>query len=206
MTGPACIVTRGGILAVAAELADFRTTGLTPEELGWTLGHAAATVCAMVGLLVWCSFLGLALATSAQGATPENVAARRTDAKPLRRLRVSENHRFLVTEDGRPFFYLADTAWELFHRLSREEADRYLADRAAKGFTVIQAVALAELDGLTVPNRDGFLPLVDGDPGHPDVRPGPRNEIYERSGSCRHGTVAVGRRRKEPRHGTVYRL
>jgi hypothetical protein len=99
--------------------------------------------------------------------------------RPLPRLRVSENHRFLATEDGRPFFYLADTAWELFHRLSREEVDRYLSDRAAKGFTVIQAVALAELDGLTVPNRDGFVPLVDGDPEHPDVRLGPRNDYWD---------------------------
>src|ERR687894_371368 len=62
-------------------------------------------------------------------------------------LKVSENGRFLVHEDGSPFFYLGDTAWELFHRLDREEADRYLADRAGKRFTVIQAVALAELEG-----------------------------------------------------------
>ena len=40
------------------------------------------------------------------------------------RLKVSDNRRFLVTADGKPFFYLGDTAWELFHRLNREEADR----------------------------------------------------------------------------------
>ena len=34
-------------------------------------------------------------------------------------LRVSENKRFLCLEDGSPFFWLGDTAWELFHRLSR---------------------------------------------------------------------------------------
>lgn len=56
--------------------------------------------------------------------------------------------RYLVNERGAPFFYLGDTAWELFHRLTREEAEQYLQDRASKGFTVIQAVALAELDGL----------------------------------------------------------
>src|SRR5689334_1535771 len=76
-------------------------------------------------------------------------------------LKVSDNHRFLVKDNGQPFFYLGDTAWELFHRLNREQADRYLEDRAAKGFTVIQAVALAELDGATVPNAYGHLPLLD---------------------------------------------
>ncbi|MBC8103724.1 MAG: glycoside hydrolase family 140 protein [Cytophagales bacterium] len=84
------------------------------------------------------------------------------------RLRVSENQRYLVHEDGTPFFYLGDTAWELFHRLNREEAQHYLADRAAKGFTVIQAVVLAELDGLQTPNANGDLPLWDLDPTRPN--------------------------------------
>ncbi len=86
----------------------------------------------------------------------------------LPRLRVSENRRFLIEEDGSPFFYLGDTAWELFHRLDREEADRYLRDRAAKGFTVIQAVVLAELDGLHVPNPYGHTPLKNDDPTQPN--------------------------------------
>src|SRR5512140_2995287 len=68
------------------------------------------------------------------------------------RLKISDNHRFIVKEDGSPFFYLGDTAWELFHRLNREEADRYLENRANKGFTVIQAVAIAEVDGHNIPN------------------------------------------------------
>jgi hypothetical protein len=37
------------------------------------------------------------------------------------RLRVSDNRRFLVKADDSPFFYLGDTAWELFHRLDRAE-------------------------------------------------------------------------------------
>lgn len=90
------------------------------------------------------------------------------EPKPLPRLRVSDNHRFLVTEDGKTFFYLADTAWELFHRLNQEEAEKYLADRAAKGFNVIQVVVLAEQAGLSEPNAYGHLPLVDKtDPTRP---------------------------------------
>ena len=99
--------------------------------------------------------------------------------EPMPRLKVSENRRFLVYEDGRPFFYLGDTAWELVHRLNREEADRYLEDRARKGFTVIQTVALAELDGLHDPNPYGHRPLVDDDPGRPDVREGPADDYWD---------------------------
>jgi hypothetical protein len=83
-------------------------------------------------------------------------------------LRVSADGRRLVQADGRPFFYLADTAWSLFHRLTREEADRYLRNRAEKGFTVVQAVALSENDGLRTPNAYGERPLVDNDPRRPN--------------------------------------
>ncbi len=84
------------------------------------------------------------------------------------RLQVAEGGRYLEYEDGSPFFYLGDTAWELFHRLSREEADLYLSSRAAKGFTVVQAVILAQLNGLTDPNPYGDVPLVGKDPTRPD--------------------------------------
>lgn len=93
--------------------------------------------------------------------------------------KVSDNQRFLVTPAGKPFFYLADTAWELFHRLDREEADHYLTTRAKQGFTVIQTVALAEMNGLNVPNAYGHKPLVDLDPSKPDVRDGPENDYWD---------------------------
>jgi len=82
-------------------------------------------------------------------------------------LSVSDNKRFLETADGKPFFWLGDTAWELFHRLTREEAEKYLKNRADKGFTVIQAVVLAELDGLHEPNPYGETPLENDDPTKP---------------------------------------
>lgn len=82
-------------------------------------------------------------------------------------LRVSANKRFLVKEDGSPFFWLGDTGWELFHRLTREEADLYLKNRAEKRFTVIQAVVLAEMNGLREPNAYGEIPLENDDPTKP---------------------------------------
>ncbi len=86
----------------------------------------------------------------------------------MKRITVSNNHRFLMYSDGTPFFYLADTAWELFHRLGREEAALYFANRQRKRFTVIQAVALAEFDGLNTPNVYGERPLLDNDPARPN--------------------------------------
>jgi len=112
----------------------------------------------MVGA-VWLA-LGLACVSAAMSAP--------VAAQSLPRLAVSENKRFLVQADGTPFFWLGDTAWELFHRLSREDAERYLRNRAERRFTVIQAVALAELDGLHAPNAYGERPLLDNDPTRPN--------------------------------------
>ncbi|MEM6322012.1 MAG: glycoside hydrolase family 140 protein [Bacteroidota bacterium] len=89
---------------------------------------------------------------------------------PLPALKVSDNQRFLVQSDGTPFFWMADTAWELFHRCDREEAEMYLQKRASQGFNVIQAVALAEIDGLNTPNPYGEKPLIDNDPTQPNPK------------------------------------
>lgn len=82
-------------------------------------------------------------------------------------LRVNANNHFLVKTDGTPFVWFGDTAWELFHRLSRTEAIQYLDNRQAKKFTIIQAVALAELDGLNTANAHGDRPLLNNNPDTP---------------------------------------
>jgi hypothetical protein len=58
----------------------------------------------------------------------------------------SANRRHLVRhlEPTKPFFYLGDTAWELPHRLSMEEAEVYLRNRAEKGFNAVMVVLFAE--------------------------------------------------------------
>lgn len=90
----------------------------------------------------------------------------------IQRLFVHKEGRFLQKENGEPFFWLADTAWELAHRLNRTEVDTYLQDRANKGFNVIKFVLLAELDGLTDANAYGDLPLMDYSPSKPVVTEG----------------------------------
>lgn len=84
-------------------------------------------------------------------------------------LQVSENKRYLTTADGQPYFLIGDTAWELFHRLTRSEAEQYLSTRAAQGYNMIQAVILAEFDGLCTPNANGDCPLFPDADGNYDV-------------------------------------
>lgn len=100
------------------------------------------------------------------------LAAAAAAAQPLEDLKVQPAGRFLQTGSGKPFFYLGDTAWELFHRLNREDADVYLSDRAAKGFNAIQAVVLAEFDGINKGNAYGEKPLTDS------IDPTKWNEAY----------------------------
>lgn len=75
--------------------------------------------------------------------------------------RVSEDgHRF-VLEDGTPFFWLGDTAWLLF-TLSPADIEVYMADRAQRGFNVIQCMVIRtepEEKSTLVPAHDGVLPF-----------------------------------------------
>ena len=86
------------------------------------------------------------------------------------KLHISKDGRHIEKADGTPFFWLGDTAWELFHRLTREEANLYLKNRAKIGFNVIQAVVLAEFDGLKTPNAYGENPLINNDPTRPNEK------------------------------------
>jgi hypothetical protein len=77
------------------------------------------------------------------------------------RVVVHDQGHYLAQEDGRPFFYLADTAWMLF-RVEREGVDIYLEDRAARGFTVIQASLLTLEWWEDTRNDYGDLPFPEG--------------------------------------------
>ena len=79
-------------------------------------------------------------------------------------LMVRSNDPVIYKADGTPFLWLGDTAWELFHVLDKEEIIQYLDNRQEKGFTVVQAVILSELDGLGSPNAYGDFPLLDNNP------------------------------------------
>ena len=88
------------------------------------------------------------------------------------KLGLSENRRFF-TNDGEPFFWLGDTAWLLFQKLTEEEADIYLTNRAAKGFSVIQSTLVHTRD---YRNPKGFPALINDDFARPDTDP--RHDAY----------------------------
>lgn len=79
----------------------------------------------------------------------------------------SPDGRFFQTSSGQPFFWQADTAWLLFHRLNYSEAETYLTDRADKGYSVVLAVGFTQI-GIDSPNRAGDLPFVNDNVSAPN--------------------------------------
>jgi hypothetical protein len=53
-------------------------------------------------------------------------------------LKISENLRYFVDQDGKPFLYHADTGWQIFCQLTTAEAVEYLSFRKSQGFNTIQ--------------------------------------------------------------------
>jgi hypothetical protein len=80
---------------------------------------------------------------------------------------VSQNGRYFVDANGRPFYFLADTQWELFRRYSPAEAQVILEDRKAKGFSVVM-VMLTGVGDATGPNFAGQHPWLNNDPATPN--------------------------------------
>jgi len=97
------------------------------------------------------------------------LAASAQVSKTSGRLIVSKDGRDLQYEDGAPFFWLGDTAWELINKLTLNEIKLYLDNRASKGFNVIQLTALSTGD-LNKPNRYGEIPLHNLDPLTPNEK------------------------------------
>jgi hypothetical protein len=83
------------------------------------------------------------------------------------RMSVSENGHYLIDTDGNPFYWIGDTGWAMFQRLTREQIDQYLDDRCEKGFNLIQSVAFwypygefEPIGPLNETNAYGFRPFT----------------------------------------------
>ncbi len=78
-------------------------------------------------------------------------------------LRVSENQRFLVTEDGSPFFWLGDTAWAVIQKYTRQQTHEqpsvleYFKSRADKKFNVLQCRLARDAETTDAYGHEAFV-------------------------------------------------
>ena len=120
-------------------------------------------------------FVLLALGQSVRSSAAQLPSAVGEISKAGSMLKVSQNGRYLVQADGKPFFWMGDTAWLLFQMTTREDAELYLSTRAKQGFTVIQAaIVMGEerVGGTLRPNVYGDLAFVNGDPSRANLTEG----------------------------------
>jgi hypothetical protein len=126
-------------------------TSLTRRQLLTRQSKAMASM-AIAGLLLEKNMLASAGGSVAISATP--VASEQRDGLSgvVFPLKVSQNHRYLVDSQGKPFFLLGDTPWFL-QKLRLEDVSRVLDDRKAKGFNTL---FLEILDDSRLPSRDAY--------------------------------------------------
>jgi hypothetical protein len=61
------------------------------------------------------------------------------------KLKVSDNHRYLVHENGQPFFWLGNTSWLMPERLNRDEVELFLTREREEGYNVEQIQVLCAI-------------------------------------------------------------
>ncbi len=102
--------------------------------------------------------------TKKEAAVAENV-----EEAGMPKIEVSENGHYFQTEDGKPFFWLADTGWLAFNKLNRDELKTYFKDRKEKEYNIIQVMTVHSLG---VANVYGDSALVAKDLSKPLVTEG----------------------------------
>ena len=93
------------------------------------------------------------------------------------RLKISENKRFLVNENGKPFFYLGDTAWNCFIALIAKKRTN-TSKIAPKGIYGYSGGRVGGIERLERSKSLRSKPLIDNDPTKPDVKDGPQNDYW----------------------------
>ena len=88
----------------------------------------------------------------------------------MKRLTIHAGRRYLMWEDGTPFFYLGDTAWDMFLRLTRAEIEHYLSVRAAPELVADDPAKMAH-QGAARGERYAFLYSPLSMPIHANLAP-----------------------------------
>lgn len=87
--------------------------------------------------------------------------------QPVYPVKVSENGRYIVDQNGTPVFWLGTTQWQIFREYTLDEARTILDKTQGKGFVFVQAMLMGVGDG-TQPNVDGEKPWINDDPLTPN--------------------------------------
>lgn len=66
------------------------------------------------------------------------------------KLKVSDNKRYLQHENGKPFFWLGETAWLLPSRSNRDEVDYFFNETKKNGYNVVQISVLHNIPAMNV--------------------------------------------------------
>ena len=88
----------------------------------------------------------------------------------MEKLRISENRRYFVTADGKPFTWIADTDWTIPQRLKWDDVEYLMKKRKSQGFTVLQIVALDPERDMEMHSPSGEKALLNDDPDTPNER------------------------------------
>ena len=87
--------------------------------------------------------------------------------KPAYPVKVSENSRYFVDQNGNPVFWLGTTQWQIFREYTLDEARTILEKTRSNGFAFVQAMLMGVGDG-TQPNVYGQKPWINNNPLTPN--------------------------------------
>ena len=89
-------------------------------------------------------------------------------------IKVAPQGRYFVDQQGKPFFWLGDTAWPLFVQYGKSQAEAYMKNRGTNGFTIVQGVLAWSPGGSgsevrnPAANINGDKPWLNDDPATPN--------------------------------------
>jgi len=103
-----------------------------------------------------------------------------------------DHERMIFTRSGKPFFYLADTAWMAFSNLSVDDWKLYLEYRKMQGFTAVQICVLPVLNDIST-GKDSIMPFARDERGNMDFG-SPNQNYFDKAGAmvriaCEKGLV-----------------
>jgi len=94
-------------------------------------------------------------------------AASTAAEEPVFPVKVSQNNRYFVDQNGKPVFWMGTTQWQLFREYTLDDAKTIIEGVKSKGFVFIQVMLMGVGDG-TVPNVHGQKPWINDNPLTPN--------------------------------------